>query len=166
MAKIAETERALRRVVREVYASRFGELAASEHRRGVPERERQSSRGPCGRAPGAEPLSIVDYLYLGQLPALLFAADVRQEARRALHRCTGSQQRLQAASARSRRSGTRSLMSARSIRPAPSCERRMRRRFKNAEKQSLLSTRRMSPTLDEDRSRQSKATCRLTPSRW
>jgi hypothetical protein len=80
--RIAETERALRAIVREVYAARFGDSAASRIEAGVPEGERQTlARNLARRPPGAEPLSIVDYLYLGQLPAILFAPDVQQEAR-------------------------------------------------------------------------------------
>jgi hypothetical protein len=80
--RIAETERALRAIVREVYAARFGDSAASRIEAAVPEGERQTlARNLARRPPGAEPLSIVDYLYLGQLPAILFAPDVQQEAR-------------------------------------------------------------------------------------
>jgi len=95
--RIVETERALRGVVREVYA-RFGEAAARRIEGALPERERESlGRALRARPPGADPLSIVDYLYLGQLPPLLFAADAWQEAR---HRFGGAQdakQRLQSA---------------------------------------------------------------------
>ncbi|MCA1563197.1 MAG: DUF262 domain-containing protein [Acidobacteria bacterium] len=80
--KIAETERALRGVVREVYAARFGDLAASKIEAAVPEGDRPTfARNLARRPAGAEPLSVVDYLYLGQLPAILFAQDVQQEAR-------------------------------------------------------------------------------------
>ena len=95
--RIAETERALRGVVREVYA-RFGDSAASRIEAAVPEGERQTlARNLARRPAGADPLSIVDYLYLGQLPNILFAPDVQQEARA---RFTGAQdpkQRLMAA---------------------------------------------------------------------
>jgi hypothetical protein len=80
---IVEAERALRRVVREVYAARFGEAAARKIEENLPERERESlERALRARPAGSDPLSIVDYLYLAQLPPLLFAADVWQEARR------------------------------------------------------------------------------------
>ena len=96
--RIAETERALRGVVREVYAARFGDSAASRIEAAVPEGERQTlARNLARRPAGADPLSIVDYLYLGQLPNILFAPDVQQEART---RFTGAQdpkQRLLAA---------------------------------------------------------------------
>ena len=113
--RIVETERALRGVVREVYAARFGEAAARRIEEALPERERESlARALRARPAGSEPLSIVDYLYLGQLPPLLFAADVWQEARHRLRRCTGRESSDSSLpSARSRRSATRSLTSAR-----------------------------------------------------
>jgi hypothetical protein len=80
--RIAETERALRAVFREVYVRRFGDLAASRIEAAVPEAERPTlARNLARRPTGADPLSIVDYLYLGQLPAIMFATDVQQEAR-------------------------------------------------------------------------------------
>lgn len=67
--QIVETERALRGVVREVYAARFGETAARRIEEVLPERERESlARALRARPAGAEALSIVDYLYFGQLP--------------------------------------------------------------------------------------------------
>ena len=67
--RIVETERALRGVVREVYAARFGEAAARRIEEALPERERENlARALRARPAGSEPLSIVDYLYLGQLP--------------------------------------------------------------------------------------------------
>jgi hypothetical protein len=66
---IVETERALRAVVREVYAARFRETAAQRIEEALPERERESlARALRARPAGSEPLSIVDYLYLSQLP--------------------------------------------------------------------------------------------------
>ena len=80
--RIAETERGLRGVVREVYVARFGDSAALRIEGAVPEGERQTlTRNLARRPAGADPLSIVDYLYLGQLPNILFAPDVQQEAR-------------------------------------------------------------------------------------
>lgn len=80
--RIAETERALRAVVRDVYRARFGDSAASRIEAAVPEGERQMlSRNLARRPAGVDPLSIVDYLYLGQLPTILFAPDAQQEAR-------------------------------------------------------------------------------------
>ncbi len=46
---------------------------------------------------GAEPLTIVDYLYLGQLPPLLFAVNAWEEARRYLGGAPDAKRRLQAA---------------------------------------------------------------------
>jgi hypothetical protein len=65
---IVETERALRAVVREVYAARFRETAAHRIEEAPPERERESLAPLRARPAGSEPLSIVDYLYLSQLP--------------------------------------------------------------------------------------------------
>ena len=78
--RIVETERALRTAVREAYAARFAGVAARRIEEALPERERESlARALRARPAGAEDLSIVDYLYLGQLLPLLFAADVWQE---------------------------------------------------------------------------------------
>jgi hypothetical protein len=96
--RIVETERALRGVVREVYAARFGEAAARRIEEAIPEREREIlARALRTRPAGAEPLSIVDYLYLGQLPPLLFTADVQQEARSRISGPQDAKQRLLAA---------------------------------------------------------------------
>jgi hypothetical protein len=94
--RIVETERALRSVVREVYVARFGEAAARRIEEALPESERESlARALRARPPGAEPLSVVDYLYLGQLPSLLFTADVQQEARGRFRGAQNAKQRLQ-----------------------------------------------------------------------
>jgi hypothetical protein len=96
--RIVETERTLRSVVREVYATRFGEAAPRRIEEALPERERETfARALRARPPGAEPLSIVDYLYLGQLPPLLFVADAWQEARQRFGGAADAKQRLQAA---------------------------------------------------------------------
>ncbi len=80
--RIAETERALRAVVRKVYESQFGVMAATKLQDAVPEGQRETLlRALRGRPQGADPLSIVDYLYLGQLAPLLFAPDVWQKVR-------------------------------------------------------------------------------------
>ncbi len=79
---IGQTERGLRRMVREVYSERFGEAAAKKIEESLPEREREVlSRALRSRPAGAEPLSVVDYLYLSQLPVLLFRSEVWAEAR-------------------------------------------------------------------------------------
>jgi hypothetical protein len=96
--RIAETERALRAVVREVYAARFAEAAARRIEEALAESDRQSvTRALRARPPGSEPLSIVDYLYLGQIPALLFVADVWQAARHRFGGISDAKQRLQSA---------------------------------------------------------------------
>ena len=96
--RIVETERALRGVVREVYAASFGEAAARRIEETLPERERETLvRALRARPAGSEPLSIVDYLYLGQLPPLLFAVNVWKDARRRLGDAPDVKQRLQSA---------------------------------------------------------------------
>jgi uncharacterized protein (DUF433 family) len=96
--RIAETERALRAAVREVYVARFGDSAAARIEAAVPEGERQTlGRNLARRPAGAEPLSVVDYLYLGQLTPILFAPDVQQEARSRFSGAQDPKQRLQAA---------------------------------------------------------------------
>ena len=114
--RIVETERALRGVVREVYAARFGEAAAQRIEEALPERERETlARALRARPAGSEPLSIVDYLYLGQLHPC--------SSRRTLGRmlvAVWAVRRTQSSgfslpSARSRLSATRSLTSARLI---------------------------------------------------
>ena len=96
--RIVETERALRGVVREVYVTRFAEAAAQRIEEALPERERESlARALRARPAGADALSIVDYLYLGQLPPLLFTADVWPQARRRFNAAQDAKQRLQAA---------------------------------------------------------------------
>ena len=96
--RIVETERALRGVVREVYAARFGEAAARRIEGALPERERETlARALRARPVGSEPLSIVDYLYLGQLPPLLFATDAWQDARQRFGGAPDAKQRLQSA---------------------------------------------------------------------
>jgi hypothetical protein len=94
--RIVETERALRAVVREVYVARFRETAAQKIEETLPERERETlARALRSRAAGSEPMSIVDYLYLSQLPPLLFATNVWEDARL---RFGGAQDRKAAAS--------------------------------------------------------------------
>jgi hypothetical protein len=96
--RIAETERALRAVVREVYAAAFADRAAQKIEATVPEREREVlARALRGRPAGAEPLSVVDYLYLGQLPALLFAPEAWAQASQRLAGGSDVKQRLQCA---------------------------------------------------------------------
>jgi len=96
--RIADAERALRSVVREAYASRFGDAAAIAIQTKLPEREREAlTRTLRSRPPGSDPLTVVDYLYLGQLPALAFADDVWQEVRSRLRNEADIKQRIQIA---------------------------------------------------------------------
>jgi hypothetical protein len=96
--RIADTERALRSLVREAYASRFGDTAAEAIQAKLPERDSETlMRALRARPPGSDPLTVVDYLYLGQLPALLFANDVWQKVRSRLRDEADAKQRLQAA---------------------------------------------------------------------
>lgn len=80
--RIADTERALRRFVREVYSARYGEAAAQKIEATLSPPERDSlARALRNRPSGADALSVVDYLTLGQLPNLLFAGEVWNQAR-------------------------------------------------------------------------------------
>jgi hypothetical protein len=96
--RIAETERALRGLVREVYASAFGDKAAEAIEGALPEPERQVlQRALRARPAGADPLSIVDYLYLAQLPPLLFTARAWPLAKQRFGAQAEPKQRLQTA---------------------------------------------------------------------
>jgi hypothetical protein len=93
--RITETERVLRGVVRAVYVERFGNEAAARIESALSERERETlARSLRARPEGSEPLSIVDYLYLAQLPPLLFAADTQQAARQRFGGASDVKQRL------------------------------------------------------------------------
>jgi hypothetical protein len=95
---IGETERALRGVVREIYAAKFGDKAAPRIEERLDDRERESlGRALRTRPVGTEPLSIVDYLYLAQLPPLLFAGDIWPEARQRVGGAADAKQQLQLA---------------------------------------------------------------------
>ena len=96
--RIVETERALRALVREVYTGRFGAIAARRIEEALSDRDREIlARALRARPTGSDPLSIVDYLYLGQLPPLLFMTDVWQAARLRLGGAPDVKQRLQSA---------------------------------------------------------------------
>ena len=61
-------------------------------------REREVlGRSLRARPAGSEPLSIVDYLYLGQLPPLLFATEVWQDARHRFGGASDAKQHLNSA---------------------------------------------------------------------
>jgi hypothetical protein len=75
--RIGETERALRAAVREAYKTTFGASAADRITERLDERQMEAlNRAMRSRPAGADPLSIVDYLYLAQLPPLLFRSEV------------------------------------------------------------------------------------------
>ena len=70
--EISQAELNLRKAVRRVYAERFGGEAAARIEENLPERERESlARALRSRPSGSDPLSVTDYLYLGQLLPLL-----------------------------------------------------------------------------------------------
>src|ERR1700676_1117700 len=76
----------------------FGEAAARRIEETLPEREREIlARALRARPAGSDPLSIVDYLYLAQIPPLLFQADVWQDARHRLGDGPDGKKRLQSA---------------------------------------------------------------------
>jgi hypothetical protein len=96
--RIAETERVLRVMVREVYAHRFGDGAAAKIETGLQEFEREAlKRATRTRPQGSDPLSVVDYLFLGQLPRLLFADAVWQDVKSKLTHVSDLKRRLQSA---------------------------------------------------------------------
>jgi len=80
--QIGETERALRSLVRDVYTARFGQHAGKKIEDALSEQERLVlARALRSRPAGADPLSVVDYLYFAQLPELLFKEDAWQTTR-------------------------------------------------------------------------------------
>jgi hypothetical protein len=80
--RIGEAELRLRAAVRSVYSNRFGHEAGSALVAALDGRERESLERASRNLPaGAERLGLVDYLYIGQLPGLLFRPDVWAEAR-------------------------------------------------------------------------------------
>lgn len=94
-AQIAAAEIALRRVVRTVYGAKYGAGAAARIEQALPDSERESlARALRGRPAGADPLSVVDYLYLKQLPNLLAANDVWADAKARLGNAADTRQRL------------------------------------------------------------------------
>lgn len=96
--RIADVERALRLLVREVYVERFGENAPRRIEEALPDRDREVlTRALRARPPGSDPLSIADYLYLGQLPSLLFAKETWQQARLRLSGVEDAKLRVQSA---------------------------------------------------------------------
>ena len=97
-APLAENSFSMRKAPLMLYVARFGEAAARRIEDALPERDRETlARALRVRPEGSEPLSIVDYLYLAQLPPLLFAADVWQNARVRLGDAPDVKQRIQSA---------------------------------------------------------------------
>jgi hypothetical protein len=96
--RISETERSLRTAVRKVYAGRYGADAKEKIEMALGEREREAlTRAVRALPAGADPLRIVDYLYLAQLPILLFKNDVWPDARKRFSGNTDLKATLQAA---------------------------------------------------------------------
>jgi hypothetical protein len=80
--RIGETERALRGVIRQTYAARFGSDARTRIEATLNDAERERLARALRSLPSdADPLRVVDYLYLAQLPSLLFMNDVWSEAK-------------------------------------------------------------------------------------
>ncbi len=95
---IADTERTLRALVRDLYVARFADHAAEKIERTLSEGERESlSRALRARPSGADSLSVIDYLYLAQLPVLIFAGDIWNDARTRLGWPSNAKQKLQEA---------------------------------------------------------------------
>jgi hypothetical protein len=96
--RIGEAERALRRLVREVYGARFGQAAGKKLEEAIPVSDRGAlERALRSRPAGSDPLSIVDYLYLAQLPGLLFSQEAWHEIRQRLAVSDDPKRRLQSA---------------------------------------------------------------------
>jgi hypothetical protein len=80
--RIATTEVALRRLVRDVYASRFGDKAAEKITDTLSDSDRDALRRATRNNPsGLSTVGVIDYLYLGALPPLLFAPNVWDDVR-------------------------------------------------------------------------------------
>lgn len=82
---IGEVERTLRRLVRETYEMKFGFTAAEQITQSLTDVERVNLlRALRARPADADPLTVVDYLYLGQLAGLLFASSVWNDVKTAV----------------------------------------------------------------------------------
>jgi hypothetical protein len=96
--RIAETEQALRAVIPAVYVASFKEDAARRIEQALPEQERASSvRALRARPVTPEPLTVIDYSYLAQLPSLLFTNAVWESAHDQLGGSSAMKQGLRAA---------------------------------------------------------------------
>ena len=81
-----------------MYLASFGESAAQRIEAGLSENERSFlTRASRSRPAGSDPLGVVDYLYLGQLPPLLFAVGVWESARHRFGGAPDTKMRLQSA---------------------------------------------------------------------
>jgi len=96
--KIGQTELALRGLVREVYARRFSHNVRQGIEEALDVREQENlARASRNLPANADPLSLVDYLYLAQLPALLFKPDVWEQARPRFGNNADAKRKLQTA---------------------------------------------------------------------
>jgi hypothetical protein len=83
--RIVETERSLRTLIRDIYAKKFGANAAQRIEDSIPAADRPALTKALRKRPsGSDPLSVIDYLYLGQLPALIFSNDAWPDAQKRL----------------------------------------------------------------------------------
>ena len=96
-ARISDTERALRQLVKSVYAKQFGEGAAAAVDAALGSRERETVAKAIRGAQLADPFAVLDYLYLAQLPGLLFKQDVWPVAQQMLGGRGDAKTRLQQA---------------------------------------------------------------------
>lgn len=96
-ARIGETERALRQLVKAIYSSQFGERASVFLDEALGAKERETVVKAIRGAHLADPLGLLDYLYLAQLPALLFKPGVWPAAKQALGGRSDAKERLQQA---------------------------------------------------------------------
>lgn len=97
-ARISQTERALRRLVKELYRAKYAEEAEAKIEALLSDAERSVlTRALRSRGSAVEALSLVDYLYLAQLPRLLFASPIWEEARKRFEASMEARARLQSA---------------------------------------------------------------------
>ena len=96
--RIGDLEVKLRNVVRKSYQQRFGDNAAAAIEGALDDREREVlARAVRNRPAGVDDLGVVDYLYLAQLPRLLFKPDVWQCARASFGGDSEAKRKLQIA---------------------------------------------------------------------
>jgi len=96
--QIVKVERNLRGLVRDVYKAKFAAHAAKRIEAKIPEADRSALTRALRSLPaGADPLSVIDYLYLAQLPVLLFASDVWEGVKPRLNIAVNAKQRLETA---------------------------------------------------------------------